>query len=86
MENLGPADIEIGTLEVEWPIRTANGEHLLYIMEVDITNGYQCDVIGDSINPENFTVMFFSLALFYLQLINNHNFTDSQSPKSGWSG
>ncbi|XP_071812224.1 integrin alpha-8-like isoform X2 [Apostichopus japonicus] len=60
VENLGPADIEIGTLEVEWPIRTANGEHLLYIMEVDITNGYQCDVIGDSINPENFTLSVLS--------------------------
>ncbi|XP_070566085.1 integrin alpha-8-like isoform X2 [Ptychodera flava] len=52
VRNLGPSAIDGARIEIHWPAYTPNGEHLLYLLDVQLLGGSACDTHG-ILNPEN---------------------------------
>lgn len=56
VENRGPGTIENATLDVKWPMFTSEKEYLLYLTNVELSNGEKCVIMDGSINPENLNI------------------------------
>lgn len=51
VQNIGPAEISTAELEVKWPLRNNDGEFLLYLTAVSISDGQSCTYDQGALNP-----------------------------------
>lgn len=56
VDNQGPGTIQNATLEVSWPMKTAEGDYLLYLTHANLSNGEPCSVttgtgVKTKVNP-----------------------------------